>query len=465
MYADLRVEVLPLLIPPGSTILTAVSGGPDSVALAHILYRYAEDSPGQNLGLYISHVNHHARKEAEEEAELVRKLAKDWGIPFILHEFKAKEYAADCQKSFQEAAREWRYARFQEDMVKYGCNLLATAHHLGDQAETVLYRLLRGSGTAGLAGIYPVKDKIIRPLLSVSKKDIMAYCRREGLPYAVDQSNFSPIYDRNRIRLELLPQLERNYNERIQEALGRTAELLRWDEEYISTQVNPAWAKYARPSGEGAYLLAAEAWELPEAILSRLLRRAAALLSGEPRGLEYKFIKLLMKEGRKAGWKQDLPGLKVEALREGLLFSLPVSEPKENWNGLESVPDWEVALTLNKWHLLPALGLKAGLFTELRQEEGMLWWTELSLKQIQEAKKSLICRLRRPGDRMYFANLGHKTIKKVFQDKSIPVQERGLLPFLVYDQLVVWIPGVARSDILLPENELSPKLYAIIAKA
>ncbi|HHV63735.1 MAG TPA: tRNA lysidine(34) synthetase TilS [Peptococcaceae bacterium] len=464
MYADLKAEVLPEMIPSGSTILIAVSGGPDSVALAHILYRYTQDSPEQNLALYISHVNHQVRKEAAAEAELVRNLAEDWGVPFILHEFKAKEYAASCQKSFQEAAREWRYARFKEDMVKYGCNLLATAHHLGDQAETVLYRLLRGSGTAGLAGIYPAKEGIIRPLLGIRKEDLIAYCHENGLPYALDKSNYEPFYARNRIRLELIPELENKYNKKIQEALGRTAELLRWDEDYISSQVSQAWVKYGKQKGHGSYLLAAEAWELPPAILSRLLRLSAALLSGEPRGIEYKFIKLLMKEGRKTGWKQNLPGLKVEACREGLLFSLPEKVARESSDQNQFAWDWEVSLTLNEWHLLPGLGLKAGIFTELKRDEGILWWTELSQKQVLELKKPLICRLRRPGDRMYFANLGHKTIKKVFQDKQIPEEKRGRIPFLVLDGLVVWIPGVSRSDVLLPENESALKLYGIIAK-
>lgn len=465
MYTHLSTDILPILIPPNSRILAAVSGGPDSVAMAHVLYRYIKENNKQNLSLLISHVNHGVRKESTEEAELVRMLAEKIKAKFILHEFDAKEYASKCKKGFQEAAREWRYARWQEDMEEFGCSLLATAHHLGDQAETVLYRLIRGSGAAGLAGIYPAKDRIIRPLLTISKKDIIEYCHREGLSYAVDKSNYEPYYDRNKIRLELLPELEKVYNEKIQEALGRTAELLRWDEEYIGSQVDKAWAKYCLHIEQKKVVISYGAWREPEAVLSRLLRRAASIINGEPRGLEYKYIKLLMGQGTKIGWKQDLPSIKVEAAKKGFFF-LPgaLEQSKQNYSEIEEqILDWEIPLIIDKWHELPALGLKVGMFTKLNQDSSILWWTEFDKNKLLDLKNPLICRMRRPGDRMYYVNLGHKNIKKVFQDNGIPKNQRERLPFFVCGETVLWIPGVSMSDSYRPANELSPKLYGIVA--
>jgi tRNA(Ile)-lysidine synthase len=299
MFSYLNSEVLPKLIPSRSRVLAAVSGGPDSIAMAHILFCYKQINPEQNISVIISHVNHKVRKESADEAKLVERLAHEWGFPFILHEFDAKQNACGSGKSFQEASRNWRYARFKEDMESWDCDLLATAHHLSDQAETVLYRLIRGSGTAGLAGIYPNKDRIIRPLLTIPKKTILEYCKLERLPYCIDKSNLEPVYDRNKIRLHLLPQLENEYNERIEEILGRTAELLRWDEEYINVQVEKKWEEYVRAVNQG-YVIDYKAWEEPEAILSRILRKTAAKVSGEPRGLEYKIYKIVNERRKKS---------------------------------------------------------------------------------------------------------------------------------------------------------------------
>lgn len=463
MYAKLSAEVLPELIPPNSKILAAVSGGPDSVAMAHVLWRYAAQKKEENISLVISHVHHGVRKESDKEAELVKSLAEKWNTPFIIHKFDAKKYAAGSGKSFQEAAREWRYARWQEDMKEHGCNLLATAHHLGDQAETVLYRLLRGSGTAGLAGIYPSKGNIIRPLLTVTKEEILDYCEKETLPYALDKSNFEPIYDRNRIRLELLPELERKYNYRIQEALGRTAELLRWDEEYISSHVCQLWDYYCSVQTEEKVCLKYTAWEEPEAVLSRLLRKAANIVSGDPRGLEYKFIKLIIKEGRKIGWKQDLPGMKVEALENGFAFFRRELKQVQK-EGKEKDLSLEVPLLLDKWQEIPELGIGIGLFRKLPADRDKFLSTALDGDELKKQGLPLVCRTRKNGDRMYFKGVGHKELKKVFQENGISAARRKGIPLIAVGSLVVWIPGVCRSDSFLPSKTACSKLYILTAK-
>ncbi|MGI5901406.1 MAG: tRNA lysidine(34) synthetase TilS [Desulfitobacteriia bacterium] len=459
MYQYLSTAILPDLIPQGSRILVAVSGGPDSVALAHVLKRYREEKGSQNLFLVFTHVNHLAREEARAEAELVERMAQEWGIPFILHEFNARENALKEGRGFQEASRDWRYARWREDMEDWDCNILATAHHLGDQAETVLYRLLRGSGTTGLSGIFPSKNGIIRPLLSIPKKEILAYCHREGLKYAVDQSNLETHYDRNRIRLELIPYLEKNYNEKIQESLGRTAEILRWDEEFFSSLISNLWSQLAEIRKQGGLILDLKAWDQPPAILSRLLRKAAAEVSGEERGLEHKYIKTLMKNGRKTGWSQDLPGFKVQAMKKGLLFLEAHSQPE--WAVTD---DLEIELSPQIWHAIPGTDLVVGIFDRLPEEREILFSTEFDKYQLADLGQPLVCRGRRPGDRMYFEKLGHKNIKKVFQERDISRFERQTLPLIAVQNKVIWIPGVIRSDSLLPRDEKASKLYCLLAR-
>lgn len=475
MYEKLCTHILPRLIPLNAKVMVAVSGGPDSIALSHILWRYTQENSPRGISLVLTHVHHGVRKESDDEVHLVQQLAAKWGIPCIVHRFDAKTYAKTMGQSFQEAAREWRYARWKEDMLKEGCTLLATAHHLGDQAETILYRLLRGSGTAGLAGIYPIKGSTIRPLLTFSKTDILNYCEQEALPYAIDHSNEEPVYVRNRIRLELLPELESNYNPRIQEALGRTGELLRWDEEYLVQQVERAWIHYHLSDAFGTVGLKPEVFTEPAAILSRLLRKAAMLVTGEPRGLAFSYVEKIMGSQGKPGWMQDLPGLTVRITVEGVWFSsysAPLDEPKYGVNSqgqkIASYSIQEVTLEMGQWFPIPSLKADIGLVEEgkISPENAVCVSAENKLAAfsrdlLTQFPGQLMCRSRRPGDKMWFQRVGHKSLKKVFQEENISVKLRNELPLIVCGSEVLWIPGVRQSDLCRPDLA-SERVYCIL---
>ncbi|HUS90127.1 MAG TPA: tRNA lysidine(34) synthetase TilS [Desulfosporosinus sp.] len=463
MYEKLRTHILPRLIPPNAKVMVAVSGGPDSMALSHILWRYAREERLRGISLVLTHVHHGVRKESDNEVHLVQNMAAKWETPCIVHRFDAKGYAKTMGQSFQEAAREWRYARWKEDMSKEGCTLLATAHHLGDQAETILYRLLRGSGTAGLAGIYPTKDSIIRPLLTFRKADILNYCAREALPYALDRSNEEPVYIRNRIRLELLPELEKDYNPRIQEALGRTGELLRWDEEYLAQQVEAAWKHYHIKDPVGTIGLSRDVFTEPAAILSRLLRRAAMLVTHEPRGLGFTYIAKIMGTEGKPGWMQDLPGMTVKITDEGIWFNC-YAESQQKLN--LAFP--EIALEMGRWSKIPSLKLDIGLLEEWnlssangtfdRHENKVAVFSRDLLGQYSD---QLVCRTRRQGDRMWFQGVGHKSLKKVFQEENISVKVRNGLPLIAFGAEVLWIPGVRQSGLCRPDQN-TERVYCVL---
>jgi tRNA(Ile)-lysidine synthase len=393
-------------------------------------------------------------------------MAAKWDIPCIIHRFDAKAYAKTIGQSFQEAAREWRYARWKEDMREEGCTLLATAHHLGDQAETILYRLLRGSGTAGLAGIYPIKGSTIRPLLTFAKADILNYCAQEALPYALDRSNEEPVYVRNRIRLELLPELESNYNPRIQEALGRTGELLRWDEEYLAQQVEKAWKHYHLSDPLGKVGLKPEVFTEPAAILSRLLRKAAMIVTGEPRGLAFAYVEKIMGSQGKPGWMQDLPGIAVKITDEGIWFSsysATIGQPSSGVNiqGQQikcyTIP--EITLEMGQWFHISSINVDIGLVEEgnISSENGVCVRQEnkiavFSRDLLTQFPGRLLCRTRRQGDKMWFQGVGHKSLKKVFQEENISVKVRNELPLIAHGSEVLWIPGVRQSDLYRPDQ-------------
>ena len=466
MYGQLRACILPELIPPNTRVMVAVSGGPDSMALSHILWRYVQEETCRGISLVLTHVHHGVRKESDKEVDLVQQVAKDWGISCRIHRFDAKQYAKSMGQSFQEAAREWRYARWREDMLKEGCSLLATAHHLGDQAETILYRLLRGSGTAGLAGMYPSKGSIIRPLLTFTKLDILNYCENEAVPYALDRSNQDTVYVRNRIRLELLPELE-SYNSRIQEALGRTGELLRWDEEYLAQQVEVAWEQYHHKDSFGTICLSLSVFREAEAILSRLIRRAAMQVTQEPRGLGFSYVTKIMASQGKSGWIQDLPGMRVMITDESIQFSRCHNKSGQIDEVINS-PFLEIPLVMGQWTEIPCLGIAIGLLEErnLSSED----YYDINESKIavfnrdlleRFAGHSLVCRTRRQGDKMWLRGVGHKALKKIFQEGKIADKERNKMPLIAYGTEVLWIPGVRQSDLYYADHN-GEKVYCIL---
>lgn len=446
--------------------MVAVSGGPDSMALSHLLWRYTQEEKQLGISIILTHVHHGARKESDDEEILVCKMAALWDVPCLTHHFDAKGYAKSMGQSFQEAAREWRYARWNEDMLKEDCTLLATAHHLGDQAETILYRLLRGSGAAGLAGIYPAKGSIIRPLLTFTKADILDYCVRESLPYALDASNTEPVYMRNKIRLELLPELEKGYNPRIQEALGRTGILMRWDEEYLEQQIDKIWNCCQIRDSSGSIGLTRDVFKEPEAILSRLLRRAAGAVTQEPRGLAFNYIVKIMESCGKIGWMQDLPGLKVKITDNGIWFEHNDQAGSKACQDIK--PDFpEIRLKMGVWNGIPGLNIDVGLYFEqnisllerdMRNSTNKIATFNSDLLGLSN---QLVCRTRQKGDKMWFRGLGHKSLKKIFQEERISTELRAGIPLIALGTEVLWIPGIRQSDLYRPKGD-SERVFCIV---
>ncbi|MDG0808968.1 tRNA lysidine(34) synthetase TilS [Cohnella rhizosphaerae] len=254
---DLAVRVAGSLkdtfgIGPGARIVAGVSGGPDSMAMLHLLQAAAVRDGSLVIA---AHVNHGFRgTESDAEAALVRETAAAWGIPFELAEIDMPAYIEATGMNAQAASRERRYAFLRDVARRRGAKTIAVAHHADDQAETVLMRMLRGSGVTGLAGI-PIRRaeeelELIRPLLRITKGELLAYNERNGVPYATDSSNVKTRYVRNAIRLEALPYLER-YNPDLRAGLARLAELASADDEYMEAEARRALAAGARRSGEG----------------------------------------------------------------------------------------------------------------------------------------------------------------------------------------------------------------------
>lgn len=205
-------------LPKGNRILVALSGGPDSTALFHILLSLRKRL---ELELFAAHVNYRLRgKDSDADEHLVRELCKRYGIPLSISHTKGS-----AGKN-EEALRNIRYQFFKQIQGKTNCKFVAVAHNRDDQGETVLLRLLRGAGTEGLRAMMPRRDTVIRPLLETSREDILRYLKEEHIPFRIDKSNRDTTILRNRIRQRLIPLLERDYQPNIRTVLARTARVL-----------------------------------------------------------------------------------------------------------------------------------------------------------------------------------------------------------------------------------------------
>jgi tRNA(Ile)-lysidine synthase len=264
----------------GRTLLVAVSGGIDSVALLHALQEIAER---RELKLLIGHVNHGLRgDDAEADQRAVEALAADLGLLVRVARVDPAARRAPGpsrdRPSPEEAARELRYAALRRMAQEAAADAVATAHSADDQAETVLLRLLRGTGPDGLGGI-PERSpdgRIVRPLLRVPRAEIARFAAERGLSWREDASNASPVFARNRLRRDWLPGLARAFNPRLLRALGDLAEAQRRDSEWIEALVEREAAERIAREGEWVRIEAAGWRDLPEALSRRLARRALA---------------------------------------------------------------------------------------------------------------------------------------------------------------------------------------------
>jgi len=256
-----------------SKIVAAVSGGPDSMALLHILRTMAEE---ESFHIVVAHVNHQFRgAESDAEEAMVQRLAKEWGMPCETARLGLPEYIANTGMNTQVASREKRYQYLKEVAAKHTCAYLLTGHHADDQAETVLMRLIRGTGVSGLAGI-PSRRKeeqleLIRPLLRITKCELLEYCKRNGVPYAVDSSNVDRHYFRNTVRLDVLPILEK-YNPKLKSSLVRLADMAAADDDYMAGQTLQVFQAEVSPSEEGYRLERRRFCGLHVALQRRLIK-------------------------------------------------------------------------------------------------------------------------------------------------------------------------------------------------
>lgn len=436
------------LLQTGDSIVAAVSGGPDSVALLHILFSLSRT---WGWRLVVAHVNHGFRpEESRREAEFVRDLARRLELPCEVAELDMPAVLEAEGGNPQDTARERRYAALREAALRHGAGRIALAHHADDQAETVLMRLLHGTGISGLAGM-PIRRmcgnvELIRPMLRIYKSEVYEYLHGNGLDYCVDSSNKSMKYERNRIRLEALPYLKQ-FNPRIAEALNRLSWVTAAEDDYMEEVAREALARFVDCSPGEAAFARKPFVGLHFALQRRLIKLILNYLSGDTGSFDYSGSELA---------------------REAIVQEVPTTLELDIGKGIRLVREYErIRFTVHRFKSepfdilldpdaaggtleLPAAGCAVRYAFFQSADELPDDWKHSRFAAVFDAgtvRFPLHIRSRRDGDRMQIAGLnGSKKVKDIFIDEKIAPERRGLIPIVTdRDNTIVWIPGLRRS--------------------
>jgi tRNA(Ile)-lysidine synthase len=416
----------------GQHVSVAISGGADSVCLLHVLLELA---PQWDLRLSVLHLNHGLRgEESAQDEQFVRDLAARLGLPASV---RTVDVAAS-DDNLEQAARHARLAFFRERLASTDTTRIATGHTRNDQAETVLFRFLRGSGGAGMAAIRPVTaDGLVRPLLDVTRAEVEQYLRERGISWREDSSNASLQFARNRIRHSLMPQLANEWNPAIVETLSRTADWALAEEDYWRSEVG----HYAQSLVErnGAVLLAVrDLQRLPLAVARRLVRVAVERAKGDLRNVDFSHIAAIMKLAASplGHGRVQAPGVVVERSLDWLRFvdfeatrqassgySLPAPVP-----GVVQVPGTGIAISLELVEKAETFEPPNSVYND---DKGWVDWRILS--------GPLEVRNWRPGDQYWpKGSAGEEKIKTLFQKARIPRWERRHWPVVTDGSAIVW---------------------------
>lgn len=429
-------------LTPDMAIVAAVSGGPDSMALLRLLRGLSEIAP---LRVVVAHANHQFRgAESDAEEALVRGVAEAWGLPFESAALNVPAYIAETGMNAQSAAREKRYAFLLEAARKHGCSAIALGHHADDQAETVLMRVIRGTGPGGLSGMPRTRREkemeLIRPLLRITKRELLAYCKRNEVPYAVDSSNADRHYFRNAVRLDVLPMLE-THNPRLKESLVRLAELAEADDAYLEGETLKAFRQGATPDGQGFRLERGRFRNLHVALQRRLVKLILSCSEALERQLEYRLVEDIVSAAardRPAVARMELGG-GWEFVREYDEVYMGPPRPAPAKFGYEigaETASVRVRETGDRFDIARAAGTgsaPASLMEASFDEDALRY--------------PLRIRGREPGDVIEPMGLnGSKKVQDMFVDAKVPRYRRDSLPLLVDGEgRVLWIPGMRRS--------------------
>ena len=437
------------MLAAGDSILIAVSGGPDSVALAHVLHTLAAEYP---LRLAIVHLNHGLRqKDSDRDAEFTAEFARQLDLPFYMEKKNVRQFQQSAHLSLEEAGRRVRYRFFEETCTRYGFNKIATGHHGNDNAELVLMNLLRGSGPLGLSGIAPVRDgKIVRPLIHLKRSEILEYVADKDLPFVVDASNTDLSFRRNRIRHQLIPELEKSYNPAIIDTLNRLGTIMRAENQWFENILSIDISNCISVKGPDTASIDLDRFEgLTEAARRRILRRAILTVKKDLHRITLGHIDSvlnLIDKNPRMGCLSLPDGIRIILRSADLTINnsqsdAPVSSDESN---APVVTEYLYTITPPGTLFIREAGATIK-FAEIEADNLPDFDTigkNLAFLDIDSLQFPLVVRNIRPGDR--FSPLGvngTQKVKKYFIDNKIARPWRRLCPLLLSAGKIIWIAG------------------------
>ena len=432
----------------GDKIIAGVSGGPDSICMLHILMLLRDRF---SLELVAAHINHGLRGEdADNDEKYVEEFCRKNKIKFTSIKEDVHKISIDKNISCESAGRDVRYEFFNRLKEKYSANKIAIAHNSNDQAETVLMRIMRGTGLEGLSGIKPVREGIyIRPLLFCTRAEIEEYCNKNHLNPRVDKTNFENIFARNKVRLELIPYIEANFNKHIVNVLNRLAENSRMDNEFLEQNSEKKYKKYCT-NKEDRVIITKEAFQEHPAIISRIVRRAFIDLHGVLNNFERVHIfQIIDLQSNGTGKHTILPNDVVAFNNYGDIH-IYINSKNKNITPINT--------NIYKLNLgettLEDLGIKVTI-KEISQAPKHLDSSE-NIKYFNGDKilKDITLRFRKNGDKFNpLGMLGYKKLKDIFIDMKIPQGERNKIPLICFDNDIGWIVGYKVSNSFKIDNK------------
>ena len=425
------------MLAMGGTVVVAVSGGVDSMVLLCVLLRLRAR---YRASLHVAHLDHGLRgSESADAALFVCRQCEAYQVPVITARADGSALRDRPGGSLEAAARDLRYRFLERVADEQGATRIALGHHRDDQAETVLMNLLRGSGARGLGGIPPVRGRIIRPLIECSREEIERFARSEGIAYVEDSSNRLLSFSRNRIRLELLPELAGRYNPHVAEALASAATIFEAEDVLLSALAEeqlPA-VLMSRSSREVALSVLRMA-ALPAALRRRIIRLAIHLLRGARPGLSFQqtlaLERLMLSQGGR-GALHAAGGIRATRAGARLILTLREEGSEGSFEPFPLGVPCQTAIPGSSLRLQTDL-LEGGPPDRIATDP----W--IALLDADRAGKQLLVRSWQPGDRFIPLGMsGHKKLQDFFVDMKVPRHQRQTVPLVVSAGQIAWVVG------------------------